>query len=323
MKVRVVSLGEMVVEIFAKELGQPFDRPGVFLGPYPSGAPAIFVAEVARLGCPSGIIATIGEDGFGDCLLRKLNEDGVDTSCVIRLKGVTTGTAFTSYNRDGTRRFIYHSRHAAPGHFSPQHLNRDYLQGIDYLHLTGNVLAISPSARDACYQAVEWVREAGGKISFDPNIRPEMMNLTEMMEIYRPVLDVADLLLPSEREPQIITGIDSLEEACRALLRGRTKLVAFKRGKDGATIFTPEEEFTVSPFQVQEVDPTGAGDCYDAAIIYGLLEGWDIRRTARFANAAGAFAVTRQGAMAATATVAEVEDFMRKRPGGEILAARN
>ncbi len=135
MKVRVVSLGEMVVEIFAGQLDQPFDKPGVFLGPYPSGAPAIFVAELARFGCPAGIIATIGEDGFGDCLLQKLEADGVDTSCVIRLKGVTTGTAFTSYNSDGTHQFIYHSRYAAPGHFSPEHLKREYLEGVEYLHL--------------------------------------------------------------------------------------------------------------------------------------------------------------------------------------------
>jgi len=149
------------------------------------------------------------------------------------------------------------------------------------------------------------------------------MDLAEMMKIYAPVLEAAELLLPSEREPQIITGIDSLEEACRALLQGRAKLVAFKRGRDGATIFTREEEFTVSPFKVHEVDPTGAGDCYDAAIIYGLLQGWDIKRTARFANGAGAIAVTRQGAMAATATLEEVEEFMRKTPGGKISAARD
>lgn len=81
---------------------------GTFKGPYPSGAPAIFIDTVARLGHSAGILGGVGKDDFGTCLLGRLKGDGVDVSHVIESDTCATGAAFVTYFADGSRKFIFH-----------------------------------------------------------------------------------------------------------------------------------------------------------------------------------------------------------------------
>jgi len=103
---RVVSLGELLVEVMRKGVDQPLNLPGEFVGPFPSGAPAIFAAAVARLGVPSGCIGVVGADDFGECVLDRLRSEGVDVSRVRVAQHHPTGIAFVAYEGDGSRRFL-------------------------------------------------------------------------------------------------------------------------------------------------------------------------------------------------------------------------
>lgn len=76
----VITIGEILVEVMRKKVGVPFDVTGDFVGPFPSGAPAIFADAVANLGKSSSIIGAVGKDGFGEQILERLKSDGVDTS---------------------------------------------------------------------------------------------------------------------------------------------------------------------------------------------------------------------------------------------------
>ena len=176
MKIKVGSVGELVVEIPRKEVNQPFDSPADFVGPFASGAPAIFIDALANLGVGCGFMGPVGNDNFGKFLIDRLKRSNVDTSHIIVLDGYTTGTAFNASFGDGSRKFIYHLRHAASGQFGPEHLDSEYLSQLQFLHISGNVLTISESSREACYQAVKTVKRTGGKISIDPNLRVEKMN---------------------------------------------------------------------------------------------------------------------------------------------------
>jgi len=89
------------------------------------------------------------------------------------------------------------------------------------------------------------------------------------------------------------------------------RIVGLKRGELGSKVFTRNAEIEVPSFSVTEVDPTGAGDCFDAGFVYGLLRDWDLEKCARFANALGALTVTKQGAMEAEIHLPEVRAFMR------------
>jgi sugar/nucleoside kinase (ribokinase family) len=134
-------------------------------------------------------------------------------------------------------------------------------------------------------------------VSFDPNLRPELLGALNLARVVEPVLELCSVLLPSAAEASMLTGLSDEALACRALVERGIGVVALKRGNQGSTVFTPEGSVYVASIDVEEVDPTGAGDCYDAGFLVGLLEGWDLVTAARFANVAGALSVTRMGPM--------------------------
>jgi tagatose kinase len=90
---RIMTIGEILVEIMATERGQSFRAPGTLVGPFPSGAPAIFIDQVGRLGRPGGIIGCVGDDDFGWLNIDRLRRDGVDTSAIALLADAVTGSA--------------------------------------------------------------------------------------------------------------------------------------------------------------------------------------------------------------------------------------
>ena len=314
------SLGELCVEIFRSGVDQPFTQAGTFLGPYPSGAPAIFINALAKLGGRCHFSATVGGDDFGKLLIERMKYDGVDPSGIHVLEDNITGIAFTRFHSDGSRSFIYNFPQGAPGRFGPQHLDEAVLKTVNFLHISANVLAFSPSARDACYKAVEIVSSSGGKVSFDPNIRPEIMSQTEIWQLVKPVLDNSYVVLPSRTEARLLMDAEDDTAACQELLARGIPIVALKDSRNGSNIFFQEGQLHIPAFQVEEVDPTGAGDCFDAGIIYGLSQGWELSKCAQFANALGALTVSVQGAMEGFHSLDEVVTFIHETP---IVSAKN
>jgi sugar/nucleoside kinase (ribokinase family) len=302
---RIIAIGELLVEVMRQQLDQPLSQSGEFVGPFPSGAPAIFADAVARLGVPAGFIGVVGADAFGDCVVGRLRADGVDTAHIRRAPGYTTGIAFVSYRGDGSRSFLFHLRQAAAALLSTADVDPRYVGQAAFLHVTGSALSFSESARQACYAAVEACKRSGGRVSFDPNIRPELLGIEQVREICAPVLEQCDLLLPSGEEATMLTGGADARDACRALVARGIPIVALKQGARGSTVFTAQGAVEADPIPVDEVDPTGAGDCYGGAFVVGLLEGWDLARVARFANVVGALAVTRKGPMEGAPTRVE------------------
>jgi sugar/nucleoside kinase (ribokinase family) len=109
----VVTMGEILVEVMATRIGQTFLEPGPVVGPYPSGASAIFIGQAGRLGQPCGLIAAVDDD-FGTLNLRRLWASSVDVSAVAVNPGVPTGSAFARYHT-GERSFVFNIAHSASG----------------------------------------------------------------------------------------------------------------------------------------------------------------------------------------------------------------
>ena len=122
----ILVMGETLVEIMRDKEDVQLYEPGVFKGPYPSGAPAICADAASRLGCRVALISGVGEDDFGKCILERLEADGVDISHVIQDKYCATGCAFVTYFSDGSsrgkgafrRRFLWCKIYAYYGMFS-------------------------------------------------------------------------------------------------------------------------------------------------------------------------------------------------------------
>jgi sugar/nucleoside kinase (ribokinase family) len=294
---RVVAVGELLVEVMRKGAGQRLTIPGDMVGPFPSGAPAIFAVAAARLGLPSMCIGVVGADDFGECVRDRLLREGVDASRVRVAPRHPTGIAFVAYEPDGSRRFVFTLGTSAAALLSPDDVPAECVRGAEFLHVTGSSLVVSESSREACYAAVRGCAAAGGRVSFDPNLRPELLGGLDLSRVMDPVLEVSTVLLPSAAEATMLTGLGDEQLACRALVERGIPVVALKQGTLGSTVFTAEGEVAVRSIEVEEVDPTGAGDCYDAAFLAGLLEGWDLEKVARYANVAGAVSVTRMGPM--------------------------
>ncbi|MFW9945663.1 MAG: sugar kinase [Candidatus Odinarchaeota archaeon] len=313
----IICIGELLVEIMRKDIDNPHRKIGsIYKGPYPSGAPAIFIDSAARMSKPfnfsTGIIGVVGNDEFGECIIEKLQIDGVDISQIRTINNETTGIAFNQYNSDGTRKFIFAV--GAAGKTSSDDIRKDYFSNIKALHITGSALSISESSRDACYKAINIAKETNPNviISFDPNLRPEMLDIDIILKISEPVLINTDILLPSGEEAEMLAEIRGEIKACKLLLEKGPKIIILKQESEGCTIFSAnnQEGVKVSSFDVKEIDPTGAGDSFGGAFIVGYLAGWQLIRAAKFANAVGALKVQHFGPMSDT-TYKNVETFMK------------
>ena len=141
----IVIMGELLVEIMrAKEDVQLYETGEYFRGPFPSGAPGIFISTAARLGHSSAIISGVGDDDFGKNILNRLNEVGVDCSRVLVSEEAPTGAAFVTYFKNGDRKFIFHIDHTpAVAAKAPQD-DSDF-DDTKYFHIMGCSLMASVS----------------------------------------------------------------------------------------------------------------------------------------------------------------------------------
>ncbi|MDK2897202.1 MAG: hypothetical protein PWP04_1322 [Candidatus Atribacteria bacterium] len=310
--IEIISMGEALVEIMREKVGIGLDRPAVFLGPYPSGAPAIFADCAARLGAKVGFVGTVGKDDFGKVIRDRLQQDGLDLTYFAEKEEATTGCAFVAYFPDGSRKFIYHIKNAASGIIEPDRVPATYFQGAHFLHINGSALSINPAWQKSIYQATEVAKKQGVKITLDPNLRPEILGIDQVRAICSPVIESAYALFPSGEEAMMLTGEKDPERACLALLEAGVELVVLKQGDQGSTIYQKEGHKKIPAFSVEEVDPTGAGDCFDAGFLVGLLRGYELEKCGRIANAVGALAVTKKGPMEGAPSLSEVEKFIKE-----------
>jgi sugar/nucleoside kinase (ribokinase family) len=308
----VLTIGEILVEVRRKVRDVPLDVPAEFAGPYPSGAPAIFADAAAKLGFPSAIIGAVGDDEFGRLVLNRLRRDSVDVSRVKVLRNYLTGIAFVSYFSNGSRRFIFHLRHSASSKLSAGEIDEEYVAGFRHVHIMGSSLSINKGMRESCYKVVEIAHRSNATISLDPNLRPELIPPKKIREICKPIVEKAIVILPSVEEAKTLAGAADLDSACQKILNMGVEIIAVKMGSLGSTIYTQNEKKHIPAFKVEEVDPTGAGDTYDAAFIVGLLRGWNLEKAGHYANAAGALAVTKFGPMEGCPTHNEILKLIRR-----------
>jgi sugar/nucleoside kinase (ribokinase family) len=292
----VWTMGELLVEVMRPRRGMSLTENGDFLGPFPSGATGIFIDTAARLGHSAAIVSGVGDDDFGRCILERFRRDGVDCRHVCVVPHKVTGVAFVTYFEDGSRRFLYHwdgtpavmARAPAPAEIGEPR----------FLHIMGCALMPNADFRAEVFKAVRLFADRGAKISFDPNIRLELLSGRTAESIVGPVLGSSSVLLPGERELAMLTGLEDVDAAAGRLLeKPPMETIVVKRGSRGCTVYRKDGKLDVPPYKVHEVDPTGAGDCFDAGFLCGLLENRPIRECAEIAAAAGALNAAAFGPM--------------------------
>jgi sugar/nucleoside kinase (ribokinase family) len=307
----ILTAGEILVEIMRKERDVSLWVQGDFNGPYPSGAVAIFIDQVALLGHSAAIAGAVGDDDFGHRTRMRLSVDGVDVSYVQVLKEATTAVAFVSYTSQGDRTFIYHIANAAAGLF--ENPPEEKLKKVKLFHVMGCSLMASKRMRDRINSIAEQVKASGGLVSFDPNIRVELLGEEKLEDVIGRVMDLTDILMPGETELLSITGKNTTMDAAEHLLSGNMKALVIKRGKEGALYMDDREQIEFKPFVIDEVDPTGAGDAFDAGFLCGYLEGLSKEQCLRLGSGCGALNASYFGPMEGVFPRSYVERFMSTR----------
>lgn len=292
----VWTMGEMLVEIMREKEDVPLNIPGVFKGPYPSGAPAIFIDTVARLGGSAGIIGGVGRDDFGRNVLERLKQDGVDVRQVLQSDRNSTGVAFVTYFSDGSRKFIFHMGNTPA--VEAKQPAENVFAGIKYFHIMGCSLMAKKEFAEEIIGTMKLAVQKGAKVSFDPNIRKELLKDDSVGELVDEVLKHTNVFLPGVEELLGVTGAKTVEAAVGQCFENqKLEILALKNGSRGSTIYTRKETVHMGVYPVRQQDATGAGDCFDGAFISGLLMGKSIKETAQMAAAAGALNAAAFGPM--------------------------
>ena len=308
-----LCVGEILVEIVATTIGDGFREAQPLIGPYPSGAPAIFISQCGRLGGRAAMIGAVGSDDFGALNLERLRSDGVDVSAVSADPDLPTGSAFVRYRPNGNRDFVYNIVHSAAARFVWNDKVAAVVAQAGHLHVMGSALAMAP-ARAIIERAANVIKARGGSISVDPNLRKELQPGAEAEALFSHLVGMSDLLLPSGDEVFRASGTHAASmteaEAIAVLIERGVTEVVLKRGSAGASAFTPDGAVHARAFDVAEVDPTGAGDCFGGAYVTCRRLGMGIEQALTYACAAGARNVQVRGPMEGAGSLSQLDHFI-------------
>lgn len=296
----VMTIGEIICETMREKLDCSLGEVGTFIGPYPSGAPAIFIDTMAKLGHQAGIFSAVGNDTFGKAALQGIRNDGVDDRYIQVHDDLPTSAVFIGYESSGERDFMFYIGNAASGRIDiPEALPDD----VKAFHISGPVFTLSEQVAENAIKLVRYYAEAGAVITFDPNWREQLMRGKNVKPYFDEMLEKTDIFLPGDQELMYVTGQDTVEDAVRYVWSEpqyqKIKVIAVKSGSKGSRIFTREDEFFVPVYQIAEVDPTGAGDTYDAGFTSAYLRGKSVEECADFASMVAAVNTQSLGGMSA------------------------
>ncbi len=317
MNPEIIGIGEVLIDFIATEPGSYIEVPAFrkFFG----GAPMNTLVGIVRLGSTAGAITVVGDDPFGQFLLKELKENGIDVSRVVVKKNVRTTLAFVANEPEtGERTFIFYRKPWVKGTsvdaLSPEDIDYDYISSAKILHTSGFALSQNPT-RKAVLAAMTHAKKEGVKVSFDPTLRLDVWKSEKTIRmIYSKVLKLSDIAMFSREEAEFTFRTKDPERAANKILKYGVEVAGIKLGDRGSLVKTRGgKRIYIPAFKVKAVDTTGAGDGWNAGLLFGLLRGWDLERCVKIANAVGALVVTKRGATTALPYREELNEFFRKR----------
>jgi fructokinase len=325
MKAEIVSLGELLVDMFPAEPGKRLQEVSAFR-PVPGGAPANVAVAAARLGRSSAFIGKVGDEVFGHHLAHVLEREGVSTRGIRFDAKARTTMAFIAMPNENQAEFVFYRNPGADMLLRPDELERELLQTTRVLHF-GSISLIEEPSRSATIEAVQLARSAGALISFDVNYRPSLWTTpAEARRIIEVMIPSAHLLKVNETELALLCGSEDMETGSRDLLWRGPQACVVTLGARGGYFRVAGGSGYVPGFAVRTVDATGCGDAFVAALLSRLLAAGDwrghfgtdeMRRSVRYGNAAGALTAQKLGVIPALPTAGEVEAFLEEHTEGE------
>lgn len=266
----VVALGELLIDFTAQGAGAD-GYP--LMAAHPGGAPANFLAAIARLGGRTALLSKVGADAFGTMLTGTLREVGVDTRGVVVAEDAFTTLAFVTLDAHGERSFSFARKPGADTQLRAEELDLSLIEKTKAFHF-GTLSLTDEPARGATQRAVAFAKERGKLITFDPNLRPPLWRSPDdAREQMLWGLGQADVVKLSDNEVKFLFGLSPREGAAYIRERFGTQLVFVTCGTDGCEFANPRAQGHVDGLKGLTVtDTTGAGDIFGGCAVWRLLQ---------------------------------------------------
>jgi 2-dehydro-3-deoxygluconokinase len=300
----MVSLGEPLYE-FSQIRGQDKKYLQGFGGDTSNAAIA-----AARQGAAVAYVTRLGDDEFGKQFLALWREERLDTSGVSIDREAHTGVYFIHYGPQG-HVFSYLRAGSAASRMRPEHLPLDLVRDAKFFHTSAISQAISASACDTVFAAIDAAKSAGVKFAYDSNLRLRLWPLPRAKAVITATIPLADYFLPSLDDVKVLCGLEQPDAIVDWSHRLGARYVALKLGADGALASDGTRRERIPPHAVDCVDATGAGDCFAGSLLARLSLGDDFWRAVRYANAAAALTTTGYGAVAPLPRPEAVRQLLR------------
>jgi 5-dehydro-2-deoxygluconokinase len=288
-------MGRSSIDLYSNDIGAPFEEITSFAA-LVGGCPTNISVGTRRLGLKSALLTGVGDDLVGKFILRFLQLEDVVTRYTPSKPGHVTSAVLLGIQPPDRFPLIYYRDNCADIELTIDDALNAPIPDARLLLISGTGLSKEPS-RSATQFAAEWASQSGTEIVLDLDYRPTQWHDSRAFGITtRVTLPLTDIAIGTEDEVKAATGEKTGEEGVMRLLEGVRKAVVFKRGGDGASVYTKDGRVhDAPPFKIEVLNTLGAGDAFASGFIYGYLNDWGWYKAARMGNATGAIVVTRQG----------------------------
>lgn len=274
----------------------------------PGGCAANTAIALGRLGVPAAVCGCVGEDLLGDYVESDLRARGIDTSGIRRASGYPTSKTVIVPVVGEDRRFIH--TFGANAALTARDIEPGALEAADVVYVGGYL--VLPSLReDELAARLSEARAHGARVVLDVAV-PAGSELS--LDAAGKLLPLADYFVPNADEARALTGESEPSGQAERLLERGARVVVVKLGERGAYVRSAHGAFEVPAPPVEVVEPSGAGDAFAAGLVVGILEGWDLERTVRFASVLGGSACTALGCWGGVFTRPQAEAYLEAHP---------
>lgn len=308
----VITMGRIGVDLYPLQTGVPLGEVESF-GKYLGGTATNVAVAAARLGRRAAVVTRTGSDPFGDYARQALRQFNVDDRWVRPVERYPTPVTFCElFPPDDFPLYFYRYPKAPDLELREDELDLDAIAAAGVFWMTGTGLCEEPS-RTATLTALRHRARCGPTV-FDLDWRPMFWPEPERArQWYQQALSRTTVAVGNLAECERAVGAREPDSAAEALLATGVELAVVKQGPGGVLARTRTQRVVADPVHVEVVNGLGAGDAFGGALCHGLLAGWDLARTVRFANVAGALVAARRACSSAMPYAHEVERLLRSR----------
>ena len=267
---------------------------------------AIFASNISSLGASVAFLGKIGNDEFGDVVLRNLKKKNVDVSMIQIADQLSTGATIVLSVKEDRANITYPG---AMDHLTINDISKENLSKAKHVHFSSYFL--QPGFRGDLGKLFRLCKELGLTTSFDMQWDPyEKWDLD-----IENVLPYVDLFFPNEKELLLLTGKSNIREAIDSIKK-YINILAIKRGNQGSTVFYENNLKDMPPFlNKKPIDTTGAGDSFNAGFILKYINGFNIEECQKFGNLMGAVSTTAAGGVKAFENYENVKETAKEKFG--------